>query len=78
MGAQLVFGVLLGTLGVIFAIPLMAALAVTVKMLYVKDTLGDQIPVQDEPPPAPPKQAESPVHPPVVAAQSVQMAASNR
>lgn len=78
VGAQLVFGVLLGTLGVIFAIPLMAALAVTVKMLYVKDTLGDQIPVQDEPAPAPTPHDESPVHPPVVAAQSVQMAASNR
>ncbi|MGH6611543.1 MAG: AI-2E family transporter, partial [Burkholderiaceae bacterium] len=39
--AQVLLGVLLGTLGVLLATPLTAAALVLVKMLYVEDTLGD-------------------------------------
>lgn len=48
IGAQLLLGVLLGTLGVMFATPLVAAVVVAVKMLYVKDILGDPVPVKSE------------------------------
>jgi predicted PurR-regulated permease PerM len=48
IGAQLLLGVLLGTLGVMFATPLVAAAFVVVKMLYVRDTLGDPIEVRGE------------------------------
>lgn len=39
--AQVLMGSLLGGLGLIFATPLVAVLIVLVKMLYIKDTLGD-------------------------------------
>ncbi|MGH9943926.1 MAG: AI-2E family transporter [Pyrinomonadaceae bacterium] len=39
--AQVLLGVLLGTLGVLLATPLTAATLVLVRMLYVEDTLGD-------------------------------------
>jgi predicted PurR-regulated permease PerM len=38
--AQVLLGVLLGTFGVVFATPLMAAALVLVRMLYVEDVLG--------------------------------------
>lgn len=41
IAAQVVFGVLFGALGVIFATPLAAAGLVTVRMLYVEGALGD-------------------------------------
>ncbi|HLL89788.1 MAG TPA: AI-2E family transporter, partial [Tepidisphaeraceae bacterium] len=44
--AQVLLGVLMGPLGVVFATPLMAAALVVVKMLYVRDVLGDPVPVQ--------------------------------
>ncbi|MCK5934698.1 MAG: AI-2E family transporter [Fulvimarina manganoxydans] len=40
IGAQIVFGVLLGTLGIVFAVPLVAVLLVFVRNLYVEDMLG--------------------------------------
>jgi predicted PurR-regulated permease PerM len=40
LGAQLLFGVLFGTLGVILAVPLTAVLMVIVQRLYTQDTLG--------------------------------------
>ena len=40
LGAQLVFGVLFGLLGVVLAVPLVAVLMVFVKRLYIEDTLG--------------------------------------
>ena len=40
LGAQAVFGVLLGTLGIALAVPLIAVIMVFVRELYVKDTLG--------------------------------------
>jgi predicted PurR-regulated permease PerM len=39
--AQVLLGVLVGGLGVVLAVPLMAAAGVLVKMLYIEDTLGD-------------------------------------
>jgi predicted PurR-regulated permease PerM len=38
--AQVVLGILVGTLGVMLATPLAATFMVWVKMLYVEDTLG--------------------------------------
>nr|WP_246753910.1 AI-2E family transporter [Jiella flava] len=40
LGAQAVFGVLLGTLGIALAVPLVAVIMVFVRELYVEDTLG--------------------------------------
>ncbi len=40
--AQVAFGLLVGILGIIFATPIVAALIVSVKMLYVRDVLGDE------------------------------------
>ncbi|MCQ0986983.1 AI-2E family transporter [Jiella marina] len=40
LGSQVVFGVLLGTLGIALAVPMVAVLMVFVRELYVKDTLG--------------------------------------
>ncbi|ORE92036.1 AI-2E family transporter [Aurantimonas sp. 22II-16-19i] len=40
LGSQAVFGVLLGTLGIALAVPLIAVIMVFVRELYVKDTLG--------------------------------------
>ncbi|MBI3802693.1 MAG: AI-2E family transporter [Nitrospirae bacterium] len=40
---QLILGVFVGALGVMFASPLTASLLVAIKMLYVEDTLGDRI-----------------------------------
>ena len=41
--AQVLLGVLVGAIGVIFATPLAAAGLVAVKMLYVEDVLGDEV-----------------------------------
>jgi predicted PurR-regulated permease PerM len=41
VGAQVVLGVLVGALGVVFATPLTAVLVVLVGKLYIEDTLGD-------------------------------------
>lgn len=40
--SQVVFGVLVGALGVVLATPLAAALMVAITMLYVEDVLGDR------------------------------------
>lgn len=42
---QVLMGVLAGTLGLIFATPLLAVLLVLVEMLYIQDFLGEQIEV---------------------------------
>lgn len=42
VASQIVFGVLLGPVGIILASPLVIALTVAVQMLYVKDLLDDQ------------------------------------
>lgn len=39
---QLVFGVMLGALGLVLATPLLAVLMVTVQMVYIGDVLGDR------------------------------------
>ena len=46
ISAQILLGVLVGALGVIFATPLAAAGMVAVKMLYVEDVLGDEVETQ--------------------------------
>ncbi len=46
--AQVLLGVLMGTLGVLLATPLAASVLVLVKMLYVEDALGDPIDVPGE------------------------------
>jgi predicted PurR-regulated permease PerM len=43
IGAQVAMGYQLGGLGLLLAAPLTAAAMVLVKMLYVEETLGDQI-----------------------------------
>ncbi len=48
IGSQVLLGVLLGSLGVLLATPLIACLFVLVKLLYVRDTLGDTIDVAGE------------------------------
>ncbi|NDV88372.1 AI-2E family transporter [Aurantimonas aggregata] len=40
LGAQLIFGVLFGLVGVILAVPVVAVLKTIVEELYIKDTLG--------------------------------------
>jgi predicted PurR-regulated permease PerM len=48
IGAQVLLGVLLGPLGLVFATPLAAVILVLIKMLYIEDTLGDSIDVAGE------------------------------
>ncbi len=43
ISAQVLLGVLVGTIGVVLASPLIASLIVLVRMLYVEDTLGDEV-----------------------------------
>lgn len=43
ISAQVLLGVLVGSMGVVLAAPLTAMLVVTVRMLYVEDTLGDRV-----------------------------------
>jgi predicted PurR-regulated permease PerM len=45
---QMLLGVLIGVIGLLLATPLLAALLVLVKMLYVEDTLGDEIDTPDD------------------------------
>ena len=44
---QVLLGVLVGGLGLVLATPLLAAMLVTIKMLYVEDVLGDTVEVPD-------------------------------
>jgi predicted PurR-regulated permease PerM len=46
--SQVMMGVLLGTVGIVFATPLAACALVLVKMLYVEGTLGDSSPPEEE------------------------------
>jgi predicted PurR-regulated permease PerM len=48
ISAQVLMGILIGPLGLILATPLMAATLVVVKMLYVEETLGDEIDTPDD------------------------------
>jgi predicted PurR-regulated permease PerM len=43
--AQGIMGVVFGLLGVLVAVPLLAAIIVPIKMLYVQDVVGDPVPV---------------------------------
>ena len=43
--AQGIMGVVFGLLGVLVAVPMLAAIIVPIKMLYVQDVVGDQVPV---------------------------------
>lgn len=46
--AQGVMGIAFGLLGVLIAVPLLAAVIVPVKMLYVQDAVGDPVPVFED------------------------------
>jgi predicted PurR-regulated permease PerM len=46
--SQVLLGVTVGALGVLVAAPLMAAVMVLVKMLYVEQTLGDEVETPDD------------------------------
>jgi len=46
--AQALMTLVFGFLGLMVAVPLAAAVMVPIKMLYVEDVVGDQIPVRDE------------------------------
>jgi predicted PurR-regulated permease PerM len=46
--AQILLGILVGAVGLMLAWPLAAAVVVAVKMLYVEDVLGDEIPTPDD------------------------------
>jgi predicted PurR-regulated permease PerM len=48
--AQILLGILVGAVGLILAWPLAAAAVVAVKMLYVEDVLGDEVPTPDDEP----------------------------
>ncbi|MBC8105849.1 MAG: AI-2E family transporter [Anaerolineae bacterium] len=48
IGAQVFMGYTLGALGLLLAAPLVAAVMVMVKMLYVEETLGDEIDTPDD------------------------------
>jgi predicted PurR-regulated permease PerM len=45
LSGQIAMGVLLGVLGLILAMPLAAAIAVLLKMIYIQDVLGDKEPI---------------------------------
>jgi predicted PurR-regulated permease PerM len=47
--AQVLFGLLLGSLGLLFATPLAAVILVLVKMLYLQDVLSESITIPGEP-----------------------------
>lgn len=44
--AQVLFGILAGTLGIVFATPLVASILIIVQMLYISDVLGDRVAVE--------------------------------
>jgi hypothetical protein len=46
--AQVLLGILAGPLGLLLATPLTAATMVLAKMLYVEDTLGDEVDTPDD------------------------------
>jgi predicted PurR-regulated permease PerM len=46
--AQILLGILVGAVGLILAWPIAAATVVAVKMMYVEDTLGDEIDTPDD------------------------------
>ena len=46
--AQILLGILVGALGLILAWPLAAVAVVAVKMLYIEDVLGDEVPTPDD------------------------------
>jgi predicted PurR-regulated permease PerM len=45
---QVLMGVLLGTVGLIFATPVAACTLILVQMLYVETTLGDSLDLKQE------------------------------
>lgn len=48
ISSQILLGVMVGPLGLLLATPLMATVLVLVKMLYVEETLGDEIETPDD------------------------------
>ncbi|MEO6437056.1 MAG: AI-2E family transporter, partial [Tepidisphaeraceae bacterium] len=48
--AQILLGILVGVVGLLLAWPLCAAVVLLVKMLYVEDVLGDELPTPDDQP----------------------------
>jgi predicted PurR-regulated permease PerM len=46
--AQILLGILVGAVGLILAWPIAAAVVVAVKLMYVEDVLGDEIPTPDD------------------------------
>jgi predicted PurR-regulated permease PerM len=46
--AQGIMGMVFGLLGVLVAVPLLAAIIVPIKMLYVQDVVGDEVPVLEK------------------------------
>lgn len=48
--AQILLGILVGAVGLLLAWPLAAAVVVAVKMMYVEDVLGDEVPTPDDQP----------------------------
>ena len=46
--AQAVMGLVFGFLGLLVAMPLVGAAMVLIKMLYVQDVVGDQIPLPSD------------------------------
>ncbi len=52
LGAQVLLGLLVGSLGVVLASPLAITIWVLVRLLYVEDRLGDAITAEAEAPPA--------------------------
>jgi predicted PurR-regulated permease PerM len=46
--SEVLFGIMFGVIGIILATPFVAVAVVLVKMLYIEDTLGDNVAVQGE------------------------------
>jgi predicted PurR-regulated permease PerM len=48
LASQLLLGILFGFMGVLLAVPIVAVVFVTIKMLYVEDVLGNRVEVKGE------------------------------
>jgi predicted PurR-regulated permease PerM len=56
--AQILLGILVGAVGLLMAWPLAAAVVLAVKMMYVEDVLGDDVPTPDDREPKEVRKAE--------------------
>ena len=53
--------IVFGFLGMMVAVPVLAAVMVVIKKLYVEDVVGDEIGAEDPQPPVPPSRPAHPI-----------------